>query len=554
MPTITIQKPFRGWIKDYTASNNASLEGDILEYAQSDGIDIFRQGRVGHIAPAQIFNNGSITDNNTRFNSVSRAAISDVFQATAQVLWILGGLAGTAPRRVRTISNSDDAHENIVAHGGHNFTSLPGTNFWGEDIKVYRAKDSAGTLQNYAFYSWNDNADGDVGRFLLGAAGISGDDDFMSTEPASGTAVLLAGVPHRMEEGLDKILYITNQQYLASYDGNNGNDGTFDNDDLDLGNGWIAVDVRPYQNYIAVLANKIPGGSFQNYSFSSEIKLVFWDGESPTYNFEFGANQGLDDFFASAFFNIAGELFVWTRGRNNTTKLKVFNGRDKFFTLFEYPSSVIGTPPDPRSIEYHEDFLKWVPGDFTSNFICAYGPINSSTRGFHIEAIAHNGTALSSTGVANAGLLKNIDQNRLYLGSTFGSSYVPVFLDGTGGYMTSRNWRSRLITHYDNGSPLDPKAKIVRCRVYFSQNGSGGSVVLSLFKDYDALSVGGAADKLNKTITNAGTNGELYKSFPINITGLNSFYINIRFNHSAVTDTAMIIRKIVFDVEPTPAI
>lgn len=543
MKTITIQAPYGGFITDYTDGNTRSLEGGANQYARSNGADVFRQGKVGHIAPAQVFNSGYVIDANSRFNSLARAVIVDVASANNDVIWLTGGFASTAPRRVRTRNDSDDAHDDVAAHAGHNFTVVPSTNYWGEDIVTYRSK-VGGTLTNNAFYSWNDSVDGDIGRMKLGVASVSdGTTSFISTVPA-GSGVLIAGVPHLMAEGADKILYITNGQYLASYDGNTGNDGTFNNDALDLGNGWVLVDTRKYRKFIAALANKIPEGTYANYTFSSESKVVFWNGTDPSYQFEFGPAEGMDDFFASALFVAQGELYAWSRGRNNTTKLKQFDGRDKFVTVAEYPSSIIGTPPLPRSIEYHEDFIKWLPSDGTSNFLISYGPLSSQTRGIHIPSVVRSGTAVSVANGTSMGLLKNINQNKLYIGSNFSTAndlgYRPAFLDGTGGYMTSRDFRTKLYTAWDDGSPLE-NASIKKIKVWFSQK---GSVLLSLFKDYDAISVStDGIDRLDWQLSSTTSN--LYESIGNLLTEINAFYMNLRFNHSNVTDTAAIIRKVV---------
>ena len=67
----------------------------------------------------------------------------------------------------------------------------------------------------YVFYSWNDNASGDVGR--LDAGGTTFDDDYMSTIPTGGAT--LGRFPHPLWEGSNGILYIGDGASIHKFDG-----------------------------------------------------------------------------------------------------------------------------------------------------------------------------------------------------------------------------------------------------------------------------------------------------------------------------------------------
>jgi len=120
------------------------------------------------------------------------------------------------------------------------------------------------------FYTYNDSVKGSIG-VLTYHGGLSWTDDFTNsggpgvTLAAGSADHLLPGVPHRMCVGPDKILYITNGQYIASFDGTadqGGAYGTFNSFALDLGPGWIATDVQPYQTFIAISITQM-GASYQ---------------------------------------------------------------------------------------------------------------------------------------------------------------------------------------------------------------------------------------------------------------------------------------------------
>jgi hypothetical protein len=77
-------------------------------------------------------------------------------------------------------------------------------------------------------------------------------------------------------------------------------------------------------------------------------------------------------------------------------------------------------------------------------------------------------------------------------------------------------------------------------------------VLLSLFKNYSTISLGGGADLFNQTVTNATHGAISSRSFPVrNATDVDCFLLNVRFNHVSHTNTAAIIRKIDVHYQPT---
>ena len=469
MPSIVIDKSelMRGLESDRIGLAN-SQEAPKGKYVRSNGIDFFRVGFKGHPTSAQTFSAGTIS--NAGINSLPRAVAVDITAATPNVYYILGGLGGTAPRIVEIISDAyDSTIQTITADAGDNFTTLPATDFWGEDIILYKIGSSF-----FIFYSWNDSDDGDVGRFTPGGASPS--DVFMSATAASG-AKLTGAVPHRMVEGADGMLYITNGRYVSQYDGATGANGTFNATRYDLGVGWITTDVRRYGNYLAVASVK-SGANYINYTFSSLCRVNLWNMTEPGVGLEYE----IADNFLSAIFAVGSRLYAFTRGRNNTVKVWRFDGRE-FELVWE--SAVYTGTPDARQIELYKNLIVWASG-------ASILALDLDTDGVHQPFLANDGT----NDVTTNGFIKNVDQSKLFLGGLFAGSYtVPRLTFASAGYGSTVDLRTRLFA-------LPYNSKMVGFQFFFSQLAPSSSARFSLFRDYADMSVGGADDLLNFTIDN----------------------------------------------------
>lgn len=507
MPSIVIDKnSLKGGLKSDLTGLANSQEARSDQYVRSLAIDLFRLGLEGHITPAQTFNSSGVS--NAGITSLPRSVAVDITAATPNILYILGGLAGTAPKTV--VTQSPDTYVSsaaISAHGGHNFTTLPSTGFWGEDIILYKV---ASTF--YCFYSWNDSVDGDVGRMTV--AGGSADDDFMSTTPASAGA-LTAAVPHRMAEGADGKLYITNGRYVSQFDGATGANGTLNLTAYDLGVGWIATDIRSVGNYLAVASVKA-GASFIAYSYSSECRVTLWNMTEPGL----GLVYYIDDNYVSALYPTSAGLYAFTQGKTNTAKVWKFNGQG-FTKVWE--NGIYNSAPDPRSIETYKGLLVWAIAN--SGVIFA---LDLETDGVHMPFYPHDGTNIS----ASSGLLKNTDQSYLLLGGNFNGTYKTVSLTlASTGYVTSSVVNADLRTRVFR---IPYKSIINKITVFFSQMESGSSATFSLFRNYVNSSVGTAGTDLlagatpSQTVSYA-SNGSLTEyEIPCSIHSTSAFYMNIR--------------------------
>jgi hypothetical protein len=499
MPTLRIDKPLKGMLKRYGIPN--AKEGAAHEYFLSNGIDVNRPGFEGHITPGRIFDGTPITDG---INSNVRSMVNDPSQANPASWLILSGLSGTAPRVVKLVNGAYNASFDIAADAGDNFTTLPAaTGSWGDDVAMYSI-----TTTQYVFYSWRDNDDADVG--LINVATGGQDDDYMSTVPTGKAKLTTRDVPHRLVEGGDKKLYISDGQYLASFDG-----VTFTPQAYDAGSGWVIVDIRSWKEFLVIVSVKT-GTSFNLTDFNNRSRACFWDYSETGL----GLVYDIDDPVASSAFVADGTLYLFSHGRNNTGKLRLFNGSD-FSTKKEWMVNQFGFAPFPSCIEFYQGQIMWTPFDTGGGYVLAYDPLYDA---LHLPLLQYDGTVTSSSAVAP---IKNLYQDNLYLGGLFTATYKLVVSDSdNAGYASAADFQDRV-------HMLSYRATILRMRVYFSQMGSGSSAQFSLFRNFALRQVGVAgADLLvgkNATVSYA-SNGALaeFEIININATKTSAFYLNHR--------------------------
>jgi hypothetical protein len=499
--SITIKNLYGGWATDFSQSNSAAVEGLVGEYTQSSTISLFRQGFEGHIAPGPVFD--AITDGSTR---VTGKPLNGAMFSNSEVFVLLDNA------RIVEFGTTDDvidANHDISAHGGHNTPTTAN----GDIVAFYQQTGTPPTFttEEYIFYSWEDNTDGDVGR--LTKTGTSYSDSYLSGlgTQNNGTA-LVKGAPHPLLIGKNDFLYVGNGRYLASHDPTTT---TVDYKAFDLKPGWVISALGTYQNYIAILAYRAnTAGSNVN---RSEAKVYLWNGTDPSWNFEYD----LKDYYASALLNDGDDIYVITSGRNATTKLKRFTGSG-FETLYE--SFQIGDAPGIGGMEFFYNHLIW--GEQNGRLL-AYGSPDPKkySSGFHYFA-----------GATNVGMVKNFKSNSLYIGDKNGSTYT-IRKINYAKYATSSSLRTCLLDFPANST-------ITSVQKWFSQFGSGASLTTSFFKDYTTVSIGGVTDEINEQITNSTLGAITYHPTLKNIDTVQSGYLVFTHDHASASNTAAIIRKV----------
>src|SRR3990167_1131961 len=508
---IIIQNPLDGWVVRTAGTSavslNASLQGRDGQYAYSSAISLFRTEKPGHIAPGEVLS--PIADANSLMNELALNAGVDSMGTTWVVLKNSRLLALD-----RDTAAAVDARFDVALSGGHASHSPISTTYM-PDCLIFT--DPTGT--QVVLWSWSDAGDGDIAAIRTDYG--SQDNDWFST--LSGSGALTSNVAYKLIQAPDGNVHCTNGQYIATATMASGvgyTTATGNSQGLNLGAGYVASGIVPYQVFDAICGHAIPRTS-GNVFARSKCRVWLWDGFSPEPNHIFD----VQDNFAAGIFYDGNRLILITSGRSNRTRFWEFNGRG-FVQFFETTAFLL-TRPIQGSMEFYGNSLHLLAN--SKHLSQIFG------NGFHDRTILTDGTD-----VAEVGMLKNLFQSQLFAGVQSGSDNKVLYQNVFTQYYVNADFRTRLIE-------LPYRTTVTRIIVYFSQFGSGASLRMGMFKDYDSMSMGGDNDLLRAgqhTVTFA-THGKLrHYEFQINAADIDSFYLNFLFNHTSTSDIAAIIRKI----------
>lgn len=520
---ITIEKPFNGWAaqKQIQGGVNGAaaypVEAKDGEYSLSSFINLYRQNFEGHIAPGECLN-FMLTDSGGIINQLPVA--SAVLEQNYAVL---------ANNRVIQFNNLNVGQVNYwdtVGHGGH---SAQTSNSQNNDVIASIDLKVTPNL-GYIFYSWEDATDGDIGVITRAITGGAYTQTYNWFSALSGSGALQAGVPRKMCLGTDGNLYCTNGQYIAQAILVNliFASATGLAQKLNLGNGWIANSLTPYQNYLVIVGNRANPSSYGSAQYS-RVRVWFWDYASANPLFVFDLNDYSGE---AVMVDQMGNLYAFTQGLNAMTTIWIYNG-STFSEKFQTLTASISYPTHNQV-----DFANGVVNFVGSNSINQW-----DGNGFHNSA----GQVVIATGgpVVAQGFLKNIDT--IYMGiqltsqpSDHGSKYgIFSFINATADitYATGAAF-------YDQLRVLPYRARIVGIKLYFSQFGSGAKITTSFYQGYDT-----ATDLVNNTLTYNGTPYTDY-TIPMNMV-MDSFWLKLTFSHTSPTAVAAIVRKAEVIYEPT---
>lgn len=300
----------------------------------------------------------------------------------------------------KTITNSGGTFPYSISHGGHSTVV-------GEDIVTY----SVGSTR-YAFYSFRDATDWDVGRYDFST---TFDDDYMSTVPATPLAApyLTGGkdYPHPMFVGADDVLYIGDRNFLHAFDGQVGASGTFYAAVLTLPQGYVITSFARTENFLVIFGYREDRSSSDG-SVYGEATAFFWDYLSldPTKVID------LDDNYVNGGFTWKGTVGCFTTGRpseywagsgdNKKSDLRLFNG-----TEFESVATYDGSPPIFRGVDIIGSEVMW----------CSDASVYQYAEKFKGSGYRFN--RIGSAGVGSeSGWLKTITTTEQYISSGDGTS------------------------------------------------------------------------------------------------------------------------------------
>lgn len=507
---LTIERPLNGWAVDFTtgSTNTTAVRGSAGQYSQSRALSLHRLGRVGALAPGETFT--AITDASGR---ITELPLNAVVASTGRAFSVL--------RNARLVSfvpgtDSVDAYYDVAAaapnHAGHVVATSDN-----QDVFVY--KESGGSER--VLVSWEDDNDADVMR--INPDGTGQDDDFFSTR--SGGAVLSKAVPHMFfRSGINNYIHVTNGQYSATFDivSDSVNVQAFPS-----GPGWVQVSACQYGNYAAIVGYQAT--SYLTGAALGAVRVWIWDGASA----DAAAIYDIADNYATSIVNDNGILKVFCKGRNGTVKPWIFN---KVYGRFEpgFESGQIGDPPKHGGVALFQEMVHFA----ATSGNCEIGVLDGAA--YHQRAyIVDSGLSLP----LSVGLFKELRGGVPYVGAKTGASAWKIYFMNLAGYYPGATFRSLLL---DFGY----KSRILWFKVYFAQFGTGASLQMAFMKEGATESFGGAADKLNRTLTNAALGNVSEYFFRQEIDDITAGYLSLKFNHSAVTDAAAIVDRIEIGFRP----
>ena len=343
-------------------------------FSTMTGIDPFR--RPGYLAPA------ADPLNATNNSVIDAMQLNGVVYGT-NAYTVGGTKIHELAILTSTLTNGATFPHTTSAHGGHNSLAL-------YDICIYYI----GTTR-YAFYSWSDNTDGDVGRYDLAS---TFDDDYMSTVPASAAALDTTN-PHPMVVGADDILYIADGHKLHKFDGQTGANGTLFKSRLTLPTDYIITSFAKTGDNLVIFAYKSSGSSGGSY-YKSEATAFFWDytSEDPWKVVPLQGN------YVNGGFSFQGTIGCFVQGSSailtsssKQSRLLLYDG-----SIFKPVAGFIDNIPGYGGVEVYDNTIYWN----AAGYIYQYGAPHIG-----IDRALNRITKLDGT--SSEGMLRNFSNSRM---------------------------------------------------------------------------------------------------------------------------------------------
>jgi hypothetical protein len=408
-------------------------------FTTSTGIDPFR--RVGYLSPGA-------SPLSATTNSVIDAMQKNGVVYLTNAYTVGGTKMHELAILTTTLTNAGSFPYTATPHGAHSALAM-------SDIILYYIGST-----RYAFYSWNDNTDGDVGRYNLAA---TFDDDWMSTVPASG-AVQSTINPHPMIVGADDILYIANGRFLNALDGQTGANGTYSAARLTLPTDSIITSFAKTGDNLVIFAYKAAATSSGSY-YKGECNAYFWDysSEDPYKVVPLQGN------YVNGGFSFNGTIGCFLQGANATitgtkqSKLMLYNG-----SYFEPKIGFINNIPGHGGVEVYDNTIYWNSDGNIYQYGAPHFGLNSALNRISLLG-----------GTTGEGMLKNFSNDRM-VGSAGTTS--------SGGMqrVNSGNYAGTCITAtVDIPMQQSKQARIKSAKVtWFSQKSTGSNkITITVYTD-----------------------------------------------------------------------
>ena len=323
----------------------------------------------------------------------------------------------------------------------------------GEDCVVYSARVGS-TRAPRLFYSFNNagaaagNPLWNIGMYALD--NVAGDDDFMTTAPATPLAILSTGAtvtnPHPLIVGDDDVLYVGDGNIVHAYDGADTTDpdGKFIVNVLVLPENFRITSFAKLKQRLAIFGyiemNTAASAGATSF-YATDAKAYFWDYLSnDPYD-----SVNLNDNYCNAAFEYRGTIGVFTQGRkpvagsNQVSKMLLYNGT-KFNTITMFPSNI----PINGSVQIVGDTVMFNAQGVIYQYGCPFpgfpNGLNRVAAGTGTNSgallILNTTTQLASTGITTSGGLQKISSS--YTTGSFAAALAqPSFAEGLTGRMKS---------------------------------------------------------------------------------------------------------------------
>jgi hypothetical protein len=203
-------------------------------------------------------------------------------------------------------------------------------------------------------------------------------------------------VPHVGCKSVGNQSFITDGQYLQRYDPNAASPTGLR---INMGSGWVLCSVVDAGNYVAVVGND---------GTNARMWLCVAADVLPTFQYD------IRDTTVTAIVNEGGILKVFTKGKNGTTKIKIFNGRGFSEEAdWEVPTSLC-EPPKHNMVDVFMNQIVWKTPDA---YLWTYGsPLKDE-----VTTGAHRVGLLTTLGAVSNGMVKNLFGNSLFVGMLRGT-------------------------------------------------------------------------------------------------------------------------------------
>ncbi len=261
MPEIIFSN-FIGQAQPAIGANTVLNVGPKGSYVSALSVDPV--GRPGIVRPG--FGGTDLTNVDVVTNLIRRFQLVD---ATATKIYGLEDRSGGGDSHIQEITLSSHTITTPVFH-----TIAPGSDkhdghstFVGSDMVSFQI---SGT--DYFLYSWNDNTDGDIGRFTV--AGGTPDDDYMTNVVEANA--LSKNFEHPMVVGENGILYIADGPTIHKFE-DIGANGTFTASAITIPNQFVIQDMINWRGFMFILAHRRLSTADIVENHKRDVKVFIWN-------------------------------------------------------------------------------------------------------------------------------------------------------------------------------------------------------------------------------------------------------------------------------------